>query len=228
MAGLTDSGVHRVLDRFGLAYRRGQKYLHSPDPEYDSKMAAVLEARGQAASSGGRLVFLYQDEMTYYRRASGGYDYKARGGPGPLARQGLGSNTGRRVIGALDAASGRLVAWQRSHADVNTIRRFYREILAAYPAAERIDLAQDNWPVHFHDAILDELSGTRIRLLRLPTYAPWTNPIEKVWRKLNQEVLHQHRLSDDWTTLVERVSTWLSAFEHGSMDLLRYVGLNPG
>jgi transposase len=227
MAGLTDSGVHRILDRFGLAYRRGQKYLHSPDPEYDSKMAAVLEARGQAAPSGGRLVFLYQDEMTYYRRATVGYDYKARGGPGPLARQGLGSNTGRRVIGALDAASGRLVAWQRSHADVSTLRRFYREILAAYPAAERIDIAQDNWPVHFHDAILGELSGTRIRLLRLPTYAPWTNPIEKVWRKLHQEVLHQHRLSDDWTTLVERVSTWLSAFEHGSMDLLRYVGLNP-
>ena len=38
MAELTDSGVHRVLDRFGLAYRRGQKYLHSPDPEYDAKI----------------------------------------------------------------------------------------------------------------------------------------------------------------------------------------------
>ena len=79
---------------------------------------------------------------------------------------------------------------------MSTLRRFYREVLAAYPAAERIDIAQDNWPVHFHQAILSELSGTRIRLLRLPTYAPWTNPIEKVWRKLNQEVLHQHRLNE--------------------------------
>jgi transposase len=34
--------------------------------------------------------------------------------------------------------------------------------------------------------------ATQIGLLRLPTYVPWTNPIEKLWQRLKQEVLHQH------------------------------------
>jgi len=32
-----------------------------------------------------------------------------------------------------------------------------------------------------------------ITLVYLPTYAPWLNPIEKLWRKAYQEVLHLHR-----------------------------------
>ena len=68
----------------------------------------------------------------------------------------------------------------------------------------------------------------RVELLWLPTYAPWTNPIEKVWRKLYQEVLHQHRLVAEWPKLIARVTRWLAAYARGSMELLHYVGLNPG
>lgn len=61
----------------------------------------------------------------------------------------------------------------------------------------------------------------------LPTYAPWTNPIEKVWRKLHQDILHLHGFGDDWDGLRRRISDWLSLFVNGSTDLLRYVGLCP-
>ena len=108
-----------------------------------------------------------------------------------------------------------------------TLIRYYRALEAAYPAAEVIYIAQDNWPVHFRPAILEALASSRIRLLRLPTYAPWTNPIEKVWRKLYQEILHQHEFQDRWAELQATVEAWLQKWAHGSMDLLRYVGLNP-
>ncbi|MBZ0285495.1 MAG: transposase [Anaerolineae bacterium] len=68
---------------------------------------------------------------------------------------------------------------------------------------------------------------TRLELLFLPTYTPWTNPIEKLWRWLYQDVLHLHSWADDWTGLQAAVSAWLSQFQHGSLDLLRYVGLYP-
>jgi hypothetical protein len=60
----------------------------------------------------------------------------------------------------------------------------------------------------------------------LPTYASWCNPIEKLWRKLKQEVLHLHRLADDLTTLRALVKEFLLQFASGSSDLLRYVGLS--
>lgn len=97
-----------------------------------------------------------------------------------------------------------------------------------YPDAEVIYIAQDNWPVHFHDDILAALAETKIRLIPLPTYAPWTNPVEKVWRKLFQEVLHHHPFSSDWGRFRATVTDFLAQFAHGSPELLRYVGLLAG
>lgn len=72
---------------------------------------------------------------------------------------------------------------------VATLRHYFEAVAAAYPAAERIYSALDNWPVHFHPVLRAALPP-RLTLLPLPTYAPWTNPVEKVWRWLYAEVLH--------------------------------------
>jgi transposase len=37
LKGMTPSGAHRVLERFGFSYKRGQPRLHSPDPDYEAK-----------------------------------------------------------------------------------------------------------------------------------------------------------------------------------------------
>jgi transposase len=67
-----------------------------------------------------------------------------------------------------------------------------------------------------------------IRIVQLPTYASWANPIEKLWRWVRQSILHLHRLSDEWQRLKQRVMDFIQAFAKGSDELLRYVGLSPG
>ena len=37
LKGFTESGVRKVLNRMGYRYKRGQPYLHSPDPAYEEK-----------------------------------------------------------------------------------------------------------------------------------------------------------------------------------------------
>lgn len=64
-----------------------------------------------------------------------------------------------------------------------------------------------------------------IQLIRLPTYAPWLNPIEKLWRKLKQEVVHLHRMADKLDELRAEVVRFLDQYAFGSLELLRYVGL---
>ncbi len=66
-----------------------------------------------------------------------------------------------------------------------------------------------------------------IRILQLPTYASWANPIEKLWRWVRQTVLHLHRLSDEWQELKQSVRDFIHSFRRGSNELLRYVGLLP-
>lgn len=37
LKGLAESSVHRALQRMGFGYKRGQPYVHSPDPLYEEK-----------------------------------------------------------------------------------------------------------------------------------------------------------------------------------------------
>lgn len=67
-----------------------------------------------------------------------------------------------------------------------------------------------------------------IKIVQLPTYASWANPIEKLWRFVRQSILHLHRLSDKWQILKQRVVDFIQSFAKGSDELLRYVGLSPG
>ena len=95
-----------------------------------------------------------------------------------------------------------------------------------YAGVNHIYVVQDNWSIHRHDDVLTALQQLpRLEPVWLPTYAPWLNPIEKVWRWLRQDQLYLHRLASDWTTLRLRVNAFLDQFAAGSDALLHYVGL---
>jgi hypothetical protein len=249
----TPQGLWRLLDRLDLCYKRGRLYVHSPDPLYTEKLAAITDYLQQVREQSERLVFLYLDELTFYRQPTVAKDYAPRGAPQPLARRSHHSNTPARILGALNALTGQVTYVQRSHTSLATFRDFYYQVRTTYPDAERIYIAQDNWPLHFHPDITvilepqtyawpPKLPGNwpteprpniapdnlPIQLLFQPTYAPWTNPIEKLWRWLYQDRLHLHRLSDKWDDLKKSVTDFLDTFGNGSPELLRYVGLLPG
>ncbi len=222
------SGVWRLLRAWGLRYKRGRSYVHSPDPEYDNKCQRITVALEEAAAAPGRVIALYLDELTYYRQPSVGPDWARVGSRHqPLARYSYAANRRSRVVGALNALSGEVSYHQAAHIGVRELRGFYAHLRAAYPRAHTIYAIQDNWPIHFEGRVVEAAHEAGITLLRLPTYAPWLNPVEKLWRKLKQEVLHLHRLSSEWETLKHRVATFLDGFARGSAQLLRYVGLLP-
>ncbi len=227
LRGKSLTTVYRTLRRLGLRYKRGRDYVHSPDPFYNLKLSYIQAALALNQSDPTRFVVLYQDEMTYYRLPSMARAYAPLASSAPLAHTGYAPNRKRRICAALDVRTGALIAQQRSRFPVAGLLAFYHRLEQAYPTAERIFVIQDNWPVHFHPRISLALQNSRIMCLRLPTYAPCTNPIEQVWRRLRQELLHLHRFEDDWIALQLAVQTWLDQWQLGSQDLLHYVGLSP-
>jgi len=75
--------------------------------------------------------------------------------------------------------------------------------------------------------VLTHASALGLHILWLPTDAPWTNPIEKLWRWLRQDVVHHHRRADHWEELKAAVMAFLDHFADGSTALLTYVGRLP-
>lgn len=227
LAAYSLSGVHGVLRRFGLYYKRGRQSVHSPDADYDLKLAYIAAAQQQAQQAPHRIVMLYEDELTYYRRPSVAQAYARCGQRGWAADTGWKSNTKRRVAAVLNIHTGQVIAWQRSRFDRRTLIRFYAAVERAYPQAERIFIVLDNWPVHFHPEIVLAFQDRKITFLRLPTYAPWTNPVEKVWWLLKKDVLHLHDFGDDWSGLQRAVHNWLERYSAPSPALLCSLGLCP-
>lgn len=255
LAGLSESGVFRFLDRWGFALKRGRDHLHSPDPDYVAKLQYNRTRLLEALEAPQRSAFLLMDEMSYYRHPSLASAYEATGKAQPLARRSHQSKTQTRVVAVLSVGEGQVTYRQGSKCGVAELVSFYQGLRESYPTLDRLYLELDNWPVHFHPDLLVALEPQEfpwtislppnwpteasraaqrrwgglklpIQLLPLPTYAPWTNPIEKLWRWLRQEVLHLHPWADRLEELRREVAAFLNRFAQGSKALLRYVGLS--
>ena len=200
------SGIWRILAKHKLRWKRGRDHLRSPDPAYLEKVAHLRRIEAQVAAQPDTAVLLYLDEVTYYRQPSIASGYAPAGQAEPRAERSTRSNTITRVIGALDAATGQVVTHQKTRIGVPALISFYRALVEAYPGRQ-IYLVQDNWPVHYHPDVLAALEPQDspfpflrprswssepsprakqlklpIQIVPLPTYSPWLNPIEKLWR----------------------------------------------
>jgi hypothetical protein len=246
----TRGGLSQLLKRLGIHYKRARSYVHSPDPDYDAKVSYLMLCRMRAWYEPQRYTFLYLDEVTYTRQPTLDRAYEARGQHQTLAYRSHKSDTQFRGIGALNAITGQVTYRQHYKIKLHHLSDFYAAIRADYPQAETIYVAQDNWPIHVHPDVVARLQKQQspfwpqvphhwpdepraravaddlpIQMVFLPTYASWLNPIEKLWRWLRQDILHLHRLSEDWQALKQQVVAFMAQFSLGSTDLLRYTGL---
>jgi hypothetical protein len=223
LADYTLSGLRRLLDRLDLGLHSAKVQQFSPDPDYLSKRLRLMRVPGQARRHPGQVEAVFIDEMGYTRWPDPGPDY---GGPTPAADR-RGANNGLwRLIGGLNARTGRLDYLGAYVVGRAKVIGFYERLAAAYPDAERLYVIQDDWSIHTHPEVMQALERwPQVKPVWLPTYAPWLNPIEKVWRWLRQDVLKMHRLADDWEALQARVHGFLDQFADGSERLLEYVGL---
>jgi transposase len=223
----TLSGVWYLLRSYDLTLRSARMRQWSPDPEYLSKQAHLLACLRATAADPQRQAFVFLDEMGFYRWPTPAADWSpAAPAPSPLACSGGGNNRQWRLIGALNALNGQVDYLDSYIVGRQKVITMYQHLNAQYQAYDRLFVAQDNWSIHKHPDVLAALEALpRIEPVWLPTYSPWLNPIEKLWRWLRQDVLKMHRLAEDWAELLKRVRAFLDQFAHGSQDLLDYVGL---
>jgi transposase len=225
--GYSLPGVSLWLRGVGIKLRQGRPQYYSPDPLYEQKEGMLLWALHEVSSHPKERVGLLLDEISYTRWPQPSFNWcKQAPAPRPLADRKKSKYQRYRVVGALNAISGQVDVLQGSHISGEVFSRFLHQLDAAYPEAKTIYLVWDNWPVHSCDVVQATLSQLpRMQVISLPTYAPWLNPAEKLWRKFRQEVDYLHPLADDWKGLRERVQQFFDQFAQGSVDLLHYVGL---
>jgi transposase len=232
LAGYSPGGVSRLLHAWHWGVRQAQVQHFSPDPEYAAKVEQLLHCLEQVAAAPQHVALLFLDERGYTAWPEPGLQWAPLAPAAPpmaykhLATAMPSNNRQWRVVGALNAWNGQVDFLDDYKVGRKQLIRFYAQLVQRYQHYQRLVVVQDNWSVHRHEDVQHALSHwPQLEIVWLPTYAPWLNPIEKLWRWLRQDVLKLHRLADDFAALRQRVRAFFDRFAGGSQTLLHYVGL---
>jgi hypothetical protein len=186
-----------------------------------------LQALKEVRDKPGEKVLLFQDEASFYRQPSQGWLWAWMGRKQPKMQYSHRSNTRMRVVAFMEAVSGQVLSWDMSRVTVRNLARCIHQVSASFPQAENIYLVWDNWPVHEHHVVQEAImKDPRIKVLPLPTYAPWLNAIEKLWRLVRQEIIHTHPWCDDFLLFRNAIRGKFQEFADGSIRLVHYCGLS--
>lgn len=80
--------------------------------------------------------------------------------------------------------------------DTGSVLAFCQGLLRDLPG-KQIWLILDNGPAHISRGFRQFLEKhPRLKVQHQPTYAPWTNPVERLWQELRRAVTHCHDLPD--------------------------------
>jgi len=96
----------------------------------------------------------------------------------------------RYGIGAVDYHTGQTVVLIRRRKRRPEVAELLETLLQKHPRG-KVYVAWDNSNTHEDEieAVVRGAAG-RLILLYLPTYSPWLNPIEMLWRHFRREVTH--------------------------------------
>ena len=122
-------------------------------------------------------------------------------------RKELPTNTGRQRLnlsGAIDIISKRVFVREDVALNSSSTIDFLKEIEAAYPLARKVHVFCDNAKYYRNKKVQDYLKTSKIEMHFLPPYSPNLNPIERLWKFVNEHVLYNkyYKNFDDFRNAV--------------------------
>ena len=124
-----------------------------------------------------------------------------------------GQNIKHYLVGALHAHSGRLVWVEHARKNTTLFIKLLEALCRTYRSARRLVLILDNYVIHKSVAVQRWLADNpKVRLLFQPTYSPWVNRIERLWKTLHDTITRNHRCAT-FRELARRIVQFLEAVQ---------------
>jgi transposase len=203
--------VRRWLHQQDLVWRRPRPVLGPKDPQRAQKLRRIRAALRHLPANE---VAVFEDEVDINTNPKIGSMWMRRGQQAEVVTPG--TNCKRYLAGSMNWRTGEVTLsapGTRRNADLflahlDDLRRRFR-------CYRRIHVFCDNAIFHHPDRcrkVREYMAqwGHRIVLHFLPTYAPETNPIERVWWHLHEEITRNHRCRNI-DELLDLVFAWLEA-----------------
>jgi putative transposase len=127
-------------------------------------------------------------------------------------------------IGAVNYQTGETVVLLKRHKRRKEIAELLQTLVDQNPAGT-IYVAWDNAGTHEDDEVemVVRAAAGRLVLLYLPTYSPWLNPIEMLWRQFRREVTH-HELFQTVKSLLTAARQFFDRYNQEPCRILSVIG----
>lgn len=127
-------------------------------------------------------------------------------------------------LGAVNYHTGETVVLIRKHKRRVEVAELLQALLDQHPS-ETVYVAWDNASMH-QDAEIEAVvrgAAGRLVLLYLPTYSPWLNPIEMLWRHFRREVTH-NELFESVQKVIEASYDFFRRYNQCPQQTLSIIG----
>lgn len=130
-------------------------------------------------------------------------------------------------IGGVNYQTGECVVLFRRRKRRQEIAEFLQYLLDKHPN-DIVYVAWDNVTTHQDQEVEAVVRATdgRLVLLYLPTYSPWLNPIEMLWRHFRREVTHCE-LFGSVKALLEAAQAFFDRYNMMPSKVLSIIGAKP-
>lgn len=179
----TVAGMHKWLRKNGFSYKKPKGVPHKFDA---AKQQAFVEQYEQLkASCGEDETILFMDAVHPTQATKISYGWIRTGQDKSIET--TGSRTRINLLGAvaLDDIAGAIVN-EYEFVNSETIVQFFGQLREKYPQNHKLHLILDGAGYHIANVVKNAAVSLNIELHYLPPYSPNLNPIERLWKVMNE------------------------------------------
>lgn len=218
--------IRTQLHALGYRVRRPVLRIASPDPEYKQKAKKLKKYQKQAKN--GEFLLYYQDEIDLNLLPGLMRCWTLEGVQPKVLTPG--QNQKQYGFGAVNYVSGQTVHRIEERKNSVGFCAFIKQFMQTVTQApdyhgQKIVVVVDNFIIHRSHKTQDclEKYKDQLVLFMLPTYSPWLNLIERLWKHLRRKVTHNH-LFVSIAELVKAVCSFLEALNATPHLTLSVIG----
>lgn len=214
------------LHALGYRVLRPVLSIASPDPDYSRKVKTLEKYKKQAKN--GEILLYFQDEIDLNLLPGILRCWTLCGFQRKVMTPGL--NVKRYGFGAVNFVSGKTLHRIEDHKNSDAFCAFLQQFMQRVTQSpeyrgQKIVLVVDNYRIHHSQKTLEFLKqyADQLMLFALPTYSPWLNLIERLWKHLRRKVTHNH-LFETVAQLLKAVDSFLSSLNRSPQRTLSIIG----
>jgi transposase len=180
----SEHGLAHWLGTHGFVYKKPKKTPRGADPDAQKAFVDKYEKLLNQTPADEPIVFCDAVHPTSETKVSYGWIAK---GKNKLIET-TASRVRMNIVGALNLETMDVLVKDFDTVNSESIKIFFRALRSRYPNAPKIHVILDNAGYHKTKEIQEETKNLGIELHFLPPRSPNLNPIERLWKVMNERV----------------------------------------